>query len=121
MIAVPRADRVVSGAREESAFAKLRSGAQGEVDAIAGLVLMRLLPAVVERDRMAFGTALTELQERVGAWFAPAQGGPYHPASAPIVRALRGDGAAGGGQSSWGPAVYAPKRARNRGAEIEVA
>lgn len=146
VLAVPPADRIVSGEREELAFAKLRTGAQGEVDAIAGLVLMRLLPAVVERDRIAFGTALAELQERVGTWFAPAQGGPYHPASAPIVRALRDDGAAGVGQSSWGPVVYAfagddqearrlcmvigrtspdaavsVARARNCGAEIEVA
>ena len=146
VIAVPRADRIVSGESEESAFAKLRSGARGEVDAIAGLVLMRLLPAVIERNRTAFGTALVELQDKVGAWFVPAQGGPYHPAGAPILRTLRDDGAAGVGQSSWGPLVYAfagddqearrlcmligrtvpdaavsVARARNRGAEIEVA
>ena len=146
VMAVPRADRIVSGESEESAFAKVRSGARGEVDAIAGLVLMRILPAVVERNRDAFGTALVELQDIIGAWFAPAQGGPYHPASAPILKALRDGGAAGVGQSSWGPLVYAfagddqearrlcmligrtvpdaaisVARARNRGAEIEIA
>jgi beta-ribofuranosylaminobenzene 5'-phosphate synthase len=42
----------------------------------------------------------------VGDAFAPVQGGTFHPQAAPLVNALLRLGAAGAGQSSWGPAVY---------------
>jgi predicted sugar kinase len=68
---------------------------------------MGLLPAVVEADLEAFGEALTEIQAITGRWWAPAQGGPFAPGpSADLVEAMRGWGAHGVGQSSWGPAVY---------------
>jgi beta-ribofuranosylaminobenzene 5'-phosphate synthase len=51
---------------------------------------------------------LGELQARVGACFAPAQGGIYSTAQAPlIVDAVRDMGFVGVGQSSWGPTLYA--------------
>jgi predicted sugar kinase len=53
-----------------------------------------------------FGAALTELQRLVGDSFAPVQRGTFHPRAAPLVDALLRLGAAGAGQSSWGPAVY---------------
>ena len=65
-----------------------------------------LLPAIVERDLAEFGAALSELQRLVGESFAPVQGGTFHPRAGPLVEALLRLGAAGAGQSSWGPAVY---------------
>jgi predicted sugar kinase len=62
--------------------------------------------ALVERDLAEFGAALTELQRLVGDSFASVQGGTFHPRAAPLVGALLRLGAAGAGQSSWGPAVY---------------
>lgn len=41
------------------------------------LVLPGILPAVVERDLLAFGAALDELQARIGAAFAPVRGSVY--------------------------------------------
>ncbi|MBM3820403.1 MAG: GHMP kinase, partial [Acidimicrobiia bacterium] len=42
-----------------------------------------------------------------GRWFAPVQGGTFAPgASDALVRRMSEWGAAGVGQSSWGPAVY---------------
>src|SRR5208337_358349 len=41
------------------------------------LVLLGILPAVVERDLLAFGAALDELQASIGAAFAPVQGSVY--------------------------------------------
>ena len=63
---------------------------------------------MLEHDLEAFGAALGELQERVGAAFAPAQGGIYAtPQAALIVNELKDLGFAGAGQSSWGPTLYA--------------
>jgi predicted sugar kinase len=51
---------------------------------------------------------LTTVQEINGRWFSHAQGGTFAPgASSDLVQRLREWGAAGVGQSSWGPAVYA--------------
>jgi predicted sugar kinase len=74
---------------------------------VARLVLLSLLPALVEEDCVTFGRALSEIQCINGRWFAPAQGGEFAPgASAALIARMRECGAAGVGQSSWGPAVY---------------
>jgi predicted sugar kinase len=68
---------------------------------------MVLLPALADADLEPFGHALSEIQEVTGRWFAPAQGGTF--ASGParaLVKQLAEWGAAGVGQSSWGPTVY---------------
>jgi beta-ribofuranosylaminobenzene 5'-phosphate synthase len=69
-------------------------------------VLTSLLPALVDRDLEEFGGSLTRVQQLVGDEFASMQGGRFHPRAAAIVEALLSGGAAGVGQSSWGPAVY---------------
>jgi beta-RFAP synthase len=105
VLAIPSAEPGLSGAAEEEAFAKLRPPA--ELSAlIAQLVLTSLLPALAEADLGEFGEAVTRLQRLVGEAFAPVQGGIYHPRAAALVDALLRGGAAGAGQSSWGPAVY---------------
>jgi len=69
---------------------------------------MALLPALAEGDLATFGGALSEVQEVTGRWFAPVQGGAFAAGpTADLVRRLATWGAAGVGQSSWGPAVYA--------------
>ncbi|PYO98976.1 MAG: hypothetical protein DMD60_02740 [Gemmatimonadetes bacterium] len=68
---------------------------------------MQLLPALAEADLAGFGTALGEVQRITGGWFASAQGGVFAPGeTGELVERLRGWGAVGVGQSSWGPAVY---------------
>ena len=107
VVALPRTTTRVSGEAEEEAFRRLKPADEATVDRIARAVLTGLLPALVERDLPAFGRALAATQELVGACFAPVQEGAFHPAAAPLVRALKQEGACGVGQSSWGPAVYA--------------
>jgi len=107
VVALPEGTQTVSGEAEEEAFRRLRPARAATLDRISRVVLTGLLPAIVERDLAAFGSALAELQELVGACFAPAQGGTFHPAAARLARALKEGGACGVGQSSWGPAVYA--------------
>jgi beta-RFAP synthase len=105
VLVIPRADPGLSGAAEEEAFARLRPPAELAA-LIAQLVLTALLPALAERDLAEFGAALTRLQRLVGEAFAPVQGGLFHPRAGALVEALLRGGAAGAGQSSWGPAVY---------------
>jgi beta-RFAP synthase len=107
IVAIPPATETVSGEAEEEAFRRLRPAPDPAVEGIPHLLLMRLLPALAERDLPGFGGALSEIQERVGACFAGVQDGPFHPAGAALVRRLKEAGACGVGQSSWGPAVYA--------------
>jgi beta-RFAP synthase len=105
VLVVPAAAPGLSGSAEDAAFGRLAPAPERSA-AIAQLVLTALLPALVEREVEEFGAALTRIQELVGDSFAAAQGGRFHPRSAPLVEALLRFGAAGAGQSSWGPAVY---------------
>lgn len=105
VLAVPPAAPGLSGGAEEEAFAELRPEPARSAE-IAQVVLTAVLPALVERDLGGFGAALTRLQRLVGDAFAPIQGGTFHPQAAPVVDAMLRLGAAGAGQSSWGPAVY---------------
>jgi len=107
VIAVPRGARGLSGEQEAAAFARLAPPERREVERVAHLVLMQLLPALADADLPSFGAALAEVQRLTGGWFAAVQGGPFAPGeTAELVRRLRDSGAAGVGQSSWGPAVY---------------
>jgi beta-RFAP synthase len=107
VIAIPRADPGVSGDAEVAAFAQLPPPPIRETEHVAHVVLMALLPALVEDDLPAFGAALTEVQRVTGNWFAAAQGGTFSRGpGAALIAEMQALGAAGVGQSSWGPAVY---------------
>ena len=107
VLAVPAGSPGLSGDAEAAAFDRLPPPSERDVERVAHLVLMQLLPALVEGDLPGFGAALTEIQRVTGGWFAPAQGGVFAPGpSEMLVGQLTGWGAAGVGQSSWGPAVY---------------
>ncbi len=99
----------VHGADEINAFARLAPMSASDAAHLCRLVLMKALPAVAEDDLVSFGSAITELQARLGDYFAPTQGG--HRFSSPDVAAalrhLEAQGACGIGQSSWGPTGFA--------------
>ncbi len=107
VIAIPEGKPGLSGETEAEAFARLPPPSEREVERVAHLVLMQLLPALAEADLAAFGAALSEIQRITGAWFSGAQGGAFAAgASGDLVRLLAEFGAQGVGQSSWGPTVY---------------
>ena len=107
VVAVPRGKPGLSGEEEAAAFARLPLPDEREVERVAHLVLMQLLPALADADLAGFGAALAQVQRITGGWFAPAQGGVFAPgATRDLVERLREWGALGVGQSSWGPAVY---------------
>ncbi|HSU95259.1 MAG TPA: beta-ribofuranosylaminobenzene 5'-phosphate synthase family protein [Gemmatimonadaceae bacterium] len=120
VVAVPWTAEGVSGESELQAFRELPPPPLREVEHVAHLVLMSLLPALVEGDLAVFGETITTIQQINGSWFAPAQGGTF--ASGPsteLISKMREHGAAAGvGQSSWGPAVYAITEGDDRAAEL---
>jgi beta-RFAP synthase len=107
VVAIPEGAPGISGAGEAEAFARLPAPPQPDVERVAHIVLMALLPALADADLAGFGRALSEVQEITGRWFASVQGGTYAPGpSGELLRRMAEWGASGVGQSSWGPAVY---------------
>jgi beta-ribofuranosylaminobenzene 5'-phosphate synthase len=117
VLAIPDAEPGISGREEEEAFARLRPDSD-RAALIAQLVLTSLLPGLAEGDLTEFGAALTRVQRLVGESFASVQGGVFHPRAGPLVDALLRLGAAGAGQSSWGPAVYGVVAGEQAGREL---
>ena len=96
-----------SGEKENSAFLQLPVAPSSLVEKISWVLLMKMLPALVEKDIANFGKALTSIQCMVGDCFASVQGGRFAtPVLEKLVEFLLEKGAAGAGQSSWGPTVY---------------
>src|SRR5262249_58871717 len=99
----------VHGPDERELFGKLAPCSDTEAAHLCRLVLMQALPALADGDIAAFGSAIKELQARLGDYFAPIQGGSRF--SSPDVAAafdlLESEGALGIGQSSWGPTGFA--------------
>ncbi|WP_165229934.1 beta-ribofuranosylaminobenzene 5'-phosphate synthase family protein [Aquisphaera insulae] len=95
------------GEAERNAFSQLPPTADRLTDHLCRLVLLGILPAVIERDLRAFGSALSELQQAVGRAFATAQGGTFASPQAPaIIEEISRAGLVGAGQTSWGPSLY---------------
>jgi beta-RFAP synthase len=119
VVAVPDAAPAISGAEEAAAFAEIPPPPEREVERVAALVLLALLPALADADLATFGAALSEIQVITGGWFASMQGGTFAPGpSAELVRRMAELGAAGVGQSSWGPAVYAVVESADHSARL---
>jgi beta-ribofuranosylaminobenzene 5'-phosphate synthase len=107
------------GTQEIEAFQALPPFPVSETARLCHRVLMQALPALAESDLPGFGAVITDLQKSVGDHFAPVQGGRF---TSPEVGAaldwLGGQGAAGLGQSSWGPTGFCLVENRIRAAEL---
>jgi beta-ribofuranosylaminobenzene 5'-phosphate synthase len=97
------------GPAEAAAIAALPPMPEADTAHLCRLILMKALPALVERDLANFGAAIKELQMQLGDYFAPAQGGGRFMSAdvAAVLDALDRAGARGIGQSSWGPTGFA--------------
>jgi len=108
VLASPLGEEGLHGPREDAAFRNLTPMSDTVAGRISRLVLMKALPAVLTDDLRAFGEAITEVQALMGEQFAPYQTGPYaSERGRAIAEFARQHGAAGVGQSSWGPTVFA--------------
>jgi beta-ribofuranosylaminobenzene 5'-phosphate synthase len=108
VLATPLDARGLSGSPEERVFRTLPPMSGEAVGRICRLTLMKVAPAVMTDDVQGFGEAITEIQLLVGKHFAPYQGGVYaSPTGKRTAELALKRGAAGVGQSSWGPTVFA--------------
>jgi beta-RFAP synthase len=100
--------RGVHGRQEIEAFSALPPFPADDAAHLCRLVLMQALPALAERDIAIFGSAIAEIQQRLGDHFSLIQGGRYTSARVAEAAAfLERNGAHGCGQSSWGPTGFA--------------
>jgi len=106
VIVIPEAEKGLFGRDEENAMSSLNPSKRISEE-ICRLTQMKLLPALIDRDIVEFGEALTEIDMRTGMYFEETQGGIYKEAiSRDLVRFMLECGICGVGQSSWGPTIY---------------
>ncbi len=98
----------VHGVQEKLAFNALPPFSASLAAELCRYVLMQAMPAILERDLTAFGQAIQHLQQHVGDYFAPVQGGRYASrVVGDMLEYLRSAGVSCLGQSSWGPTGFA--------------
>jgi len=98
----------LSGADERRGLATLAPFPQHLAAHLCHLVLMQILPAASEADFLPFARALTEMQQIIGEYFAPVQGGVFTSPDVELaIRAVAAQQPAGIGQTSWGPTGFA--------------
>lgn len=106
VIVVPQEKQGLSGEQEKKAIGFLHPSKKISEE-ICRLVMMKLLPALIDKDIRSFGDALSQIDIKTGQFFEPVQGGIYSEnLSYKLIDHLLASGAYGAGQSSWGPAVY---------------
>ncbi|MFZ2017789.1 MAG: GHMP kinase [Methyloceanibacter sp.] len=108
----------LAGASETAAFASLPDFPEAETAELCRRITGGALPALAASDFTTFCEQIGYLQARMGAYFAPLQGGPYtSPAVSNVLDWLRSQGLTGIGQSSWGPTgfAFAPSEAEGQG------
>ncbi len=102
------AETGVHGTEETAAFASLPDFPEAETADLTRRVVLGALPALAEEDFKTFCDQVGYLQKKMGAYFAPMQGGPYVSADvAAVLESLAANGVTGLGQSSWGPTGFA--------------
>jgi beta-ribofuranosylaminobenzene 5'-phosphate synthase len=104
LLAVPGIPKGASGGRELDIFRQYCPVPLGEVQAFCHEVLVRMLPAIVERDLDLFGSSVNAIQ---GLGFKKVEHSLQPKEMAGLLDAMRSAGAAGAGMSSFGPALYA--------------
>jgi beta-ribofuranosylaminobenzene 5'-phosphate synthase len=107
VVAVPNVKKGLAKTEEKNAFDQMPPMPAETVGRICRLTMMKLLPALIDRDIESFGDALTQIQVVIGRYFAGVQGGTFSSSAATAaIDFMKTCGAYGVGQSSWGPAVY---------------
>jgi beta-RFAP synthase len=108
VIGIPEINIGHSGLKEQNAFKELEPPPARLVAEVSRIVLIKMIPAILEREVEAFGEAMTSLDAKFGDYWALVQGGRYsNKRIEHCVNYLLNEGAYGAGQSSWGPALYA--------------
>jgi beta-ribofuranosylaminobenzene 5'-phosphate synthase len=107
VIGLPDISQERSGKVENDVFKRLEPPPVSLIGEISRIVLVQMIPAILEHDIEAFGSAMTDIDFKFGEFWLEIQGGRFsHPVIEEGVNFLLGAGAHGVGQSSWGPAFY---------------
>lgn len=97
----------VSGDQESDKFEHLSSSGR-DVNNLRTMIVDTILPAADAGDFATFTDSIESYNHASGMLFAEAQGGPYNGSVVTeLIECLKGHGARGVGQSSWGPGVFA--------------
>jgi beta-ribofuranosylaminobenzene 5'-phosphate synthase len=104
ILVIPNLEKGVHGDKEINIFQEYCPIPLGEVQSLSHLLLMKMMPAVVEKDLDAFGEAVNSIQN-IG--FKKIENQLQNPLIGEIMQLLRDAGAPGVGMSSFGPTIYA--------------
>jgi beta-ribofuranosylaminobenzene 5'-phosphate synthase len=104
ILAIPDVPAGASGPKEVNIFQKYCPIPLSEVQKLSHILLMKMMPAVVEKDITAFGDSINEIQN-VG--FKKIELDLQHHIINELIENIGSAGAAGVGMSSFGPTVYA--------------
>jgi len=102
LITIPDCKQI-SGEEEVNLFQNLCQLPLNEVQTLSHIILMKLLPALVQRDLKYFGDAVDQIQDM--AW-KKVEVEEQDPIVRLTMAFLRENGACGVGLSSWGPAIF---------------
>ncbi|KXB07434.1 hypothetical protein AKJ52_00315 [candidate division MSBL1 archaeon SCGC-AAA382C18] len=106
VVVIPDVERGPAEEGEERYMEGLESE-KGLPGQICKLLILKMFPAIVQRDLEHFGSALTKVDKLVGEAFSHKQGGTFRDEVISRIRSyLLENGAYGAGQSSWGPTTY---------------
>ena len=104
ILAIPNVPAGASGPKEVNIFQKYCPIKLEEVHRLSHILLMKMMPAVVEKDISSFGSAVNEIQD---LGFKKIELELQDRLVNEIIENMRSAGAAGVGMSSFGPTVYA--------------
>jgi len=104
VLVIPHVEKNVSGEKEVNIFQKYCPIPLEEVQRLSHLLLMKMMPAVLEKDLEGFGEAVNSIQN-IG--FKKIENRLQKPVIGEIMQFLRDAGAPGVGMSSFGPTIYA--------------
>jgi beta-RFAP synthase len=122
LLILDRGHRGLHGAAETSAFRNAPPFGASLAGELCRLTLMQALPGLAERDLARFGAAVSEIQRRLGDYFAAAQGGRFaSPKVARVLAGLEAEGVTGLGQTSWGPTGFAFFESEARAEQVRAA
>ncbi|MGB9938183.1 MAG: beta-ribofuranosylaminobenzene 5'-phosphate synthase [Methanobacterium sp.] len=104
IMAIPNIPAGASGPKEVNIFQEYCPIPLSEVQKLSHVLLMKMMPAVVEKDIESFGYAVSEIQS---TGFKKIELELQDPLVNEIIERMRSAGAPAVGMSSFGPTVYA--------------
>ena len=118
VLVTPTGSAGLSGRTEVRAFEQLPAMSDATASDLRRLVIDELRPSIAAADFERCAAAIVEFNVRVGAAFAPAQGGVFANPKMGKLAAELCTGVAGVGQTSWGPTLFALVASAEAAAEL---